>query len=115
MITPPKKPTAQQAGSLLKSNQGALAPLLEKVNKLQQLNASFLPLIEPGLKSHCQVVNYTEHHLVMAVPNGALATQLHFMIPTLLVRCKQDPHLRHIQTIQCKVQPGLFPKPRITE
>jgi hypothetical protein len=108
MITPPKKPTAQQAGSLLKSNHSALAPLLEKVNQLQQLNASFLPLLEPALRAHCQVVNYTEHHLVIAVPNGALATQLHFMIPALLVRCKQDSRLHHIQNIQCKVQPMLF-------
>ena len=85
-------------------HQSQLKLILDKINKLHQLNLCVRQYLPDHIRPYCEVANYTQHRLVCLVENGAIATAFHFLVPELLKCFQQDPHLSPIKEIICKVR-----------
>lgn len=95
---------AKIAHFLVKSN---LQFILQKSQQLLTLNESVKVYLGPNIRPYCQVANLIDNHLIIVVANGSIATQIRFSVPDLLSKFKQNPLLKNIKSIHCKVQPSL--------
>lgn len=100
-----KNPSSKKTDSYLQATDGNLKPILTKVQELEQLTQKILPYLEPNIAMYCQIANLIGSKLVIIVANGSVATQLRFQTTDLLRYFKQDPFLKNILEIQCKVRP----------
>ncbi len=90
----------------LQSNHHDLQFLFTKIHLLKKINEQVMPYLDPHLAKYCQVANFADHKLVFITANAAIATQLRFQSPELLKRFRQDPSLKNIYHIECKVRPS---------
>lgn len=104
-----KNPSSKKTASYLQTTDGNLQPILAKVQELDKLNQKILPFLEPNIVKYCQIANLIGNKLVIIVANGSVATQLRFQTTDLLRHFKQDPILKNILEIQCKVRPPESP------
>lgn len=93
--------TSKKADSYLTSGDSILA----KIKELDELSRKVSFYLDDHLKDYCQVANLVSGKLVMIAANGSIATQIRFQTPDLLVKFKQDPLLKRIVDIHCKVSP----------
>ncbi len=88
------------------NNEGkSLANLLKKVEQLNQFNRIFAQYLDPNIAAHCKIANLQNNCLIVIVENGSWATQLRFLIPDLIVKLNQHPHLQMVKAICCKTRP----------
>lgn len=100
--------SSKQITHYLEANDRDLQFILSKVNQLQKLNQKIASYLNPALAKHCYVAQIREKKLILIVSNGSYATQLRFETADLLVKFKQDETLKHIQELECKVNPGFI-------
>lgn len=62
---------------------GGLAGLLQQLVYLQTLAPLLTKTLPETLASHCQLANYRQGRLIIAVSNQAIATRLRFILPDL--------------------------------
>ena len=96
MQTPPPKSPTVAVQSLL--NHCQLEKILFQAKRLQQLQA-LLAQLQPELSQHCQVANFKDGELILAVSSAAWAMRVRFLAPELLKSLKKNlPGLTKIQT-----------------
>ena len=92
-------------------DNGQLRNIAAKAHQLQALEEAIQLFLPDVLKHRCRVANFENQRLMLAVEDGALATQLKFRIPDL------QAHLQafHVQAIECKVIPDIEVLPVLPE
>ena len=83
---------------------GPLRHILSKVQTLQRLNQGLAKVIDPELTQYCQVANFSDNNLVIAVANATWLTRLRFLETTLIDELRRQPLLHDLQNIEWKVQ-----------
>lgn len=96
---------SKKTNAFLQGNQKDLQFLFGKVKELEALNKKIATYLDPSFANYCQVGNVMGNKLIIIVANGSIATELRFKTNDLIRRFKEDPLLRRIQEIQCKVRP----------
>lgn len=86
------------------SNLSALLAKIEKVNKLQSLLLTALPI---DLQEHCQVVNYHHGVLTIHVDSQTWAMKLRYQLPNLLEILRKKKKLVQLSSINYKVRPAI--------
>ncbi len=90
---------------LLESGQNQYKTLLDKVNKLHDLNIFVKQYLTSPLVDHCQVANLRQGKLVLAVDSPVWATKLRFYLPELLSTLRQQPRFAGLAGIEVCVAP----------
>jgi hypothetical protein len=90
----------------LQQSHRDLKAIFDKIKLLDGLDQKIKAHLDPGMAPYCQAANLVNNTLVLIIANGAIATHLRFLTQDLLKKFSQDPALRHIQHIQCKVRPA---------
>lgn len=90
---------------LLEAGGRDLDFVMSKVKRLAEIQTQLAKYLDPQLAAYCQVANMLDQRLTLIVANGSIATQIRFLSNELLKKFKQDPQLRTIQQIDCKVRP----------
>lgn len=99
-------PIAKKASHYLHTNHHELQCLLQKVNEINALNSQLSLYLDSHLNTSCHVANTSNHQLVILTANASVATELRFQSHDLLNKFKQDPLLKKIHGIHCKVSPA---------
>jgi hypothetical protein len=94
---------------LLVSEQNEYKTLLDKVNKLQELNVLVKQHLSAPLVDHCWVANLKQGRLVLAVDSPVWATNLRFHMPELLSTLRQQPRFAGLVRIDVSVAPTPLP------
>lgn len=82
--------------------------LWEKCQFINQLSLLLQNYLQSEWKQHCKVANFRDEVLVIAVENGALATQLRFQTPAILSFFQQ--HQVHLKKIEFIIDETLWKK-----
>lgn len=97
----------------------AFQRVLEKIQKLVQLNRTLSRVLGPEAGLYCQCMSYAEGVLTIAVTNASFATRLRFAEPDLLEAFKLYTDFTGIQRVVYKMQvqkigipSGAFTAPR---
>lgn len=99
-----QKPAVQSIANLLQPTGRDLQTVLSKVKAINTLNEMVRGLLEEGLRKYCRVGNLSNGILVLLVDNSAVATQMRYVVPSLLQQLRGTKALRHIKEIQLKVR-----------
>lgn len=97
--------TSKKANAYLKTDSRELKPVLAKIKELEELHRKVATFLEPHIAPYCQVANIIGRRLILVVANGSIATQLRFQTIDLVRRFREDPILKNINDIHCKVRP----------
>ncbi len=68
-----------------------LGGLLQHANYLHALAPKVQHKLPETIAKHCQLANYRQGRLILAVDNQAIATRLRFTLPDLRQQLRQDP------------------------
>lgn len=98
-------PSSKKADSFLQTESQELQSIFTKVKLLRELNQKVSAYLDINSVPYCQVANLVGNKLILVAANGSIATQIRFQSVDLLRKFKQDPALRNIQSIECKVRP----------
>jgi hypothetical protein len=90
--------------------EGGLGLILAKVKELDELSKRVNQYLDDHIKYSCQVANRQQNKLIMLTTSSSVATQIHLRTGDLLKKFQQDPILKSITQIQCKVRPQLSKK-----
>lgn len=100
------KTSSKKINSFIENDSRDLQTVYEKINMLGQLSSKVMLHLDPIVAKYCQVANLVNGKLTLIVANGSVATQLRFQINEILRKIRQDPSLKHITSIECKVRPS---------
>jgi hypothetical protein len=84
--------------------------LAQQTKKHQQIEKHFLQHLDSSLQDQCQVYQFREGCLYVAVKNGAMAMRLRYLIPTLIKELKKNSLFTSLLQIECKVIPEIAEK-----
>lgn len=98
--------SSKKASHYLKTDDRDWQFILTKVMTLKKWDDRLSAYLEPRIKKYCQVANVGGNRLVIITANGGIAMELRFQTTDLLRKFKQDPLLKTIQEIHCKVHPS---------
>ena len=101
-----KETPLKKADAFIESDGRDLQNVYAKINMLAALNKKVEAHLEPGMAKFCQVANLVHGKLIIIAANGSIATQLRFQAGDLLRKFRQDPALKSILSIECKVRPA---------
>jgi hypothetical protein len=90
---------------LQNSSTLGLRDIVEKVNKIRQLNEAVQEYLEDRLKPHCRVMNYRQNKVIIAVDNATWGTLLRFQLPDLLRNLRQNPRFAAVASIDYHIRP----------
>jgi len=99
------KSSFKKAGAFIEHDGRDLKTVFEKVHLLEQLSQKILAYLEPNCAKFCQVANLRDGRLTLIAANGSVATQIRFQVNDLLRKFRNDPALKRILYIECKVRP----------
>lgn len=104
-------------GHYCENSTNTLREIAKKVRDLAQLNEKIISLLPASLRAHCHVVNFSEHHVLLATTNPSWATLLRFQIPSLVQQLSKGEGLDHITAISYKIIPTVETKkaPTLTQ
>lgn len=92
----------------LNNTSKQLNKIINKVHSLQILTQKLHSHLDRKLSHHCQVADFYDGKLVIAVTNGSWATLIRYAIPDLLEKLRREKEFDFLQQIQCIIQPTLF-------
>jgi hypothetical protein len=96
----------QKSIDFLKNSETlGLRDIVEKVNKIREIHDAVQAHLETRLKPHCQVINYRQNKVIIAVDNATWGTLLRFQLPELLNQLRQNPLLAAIRSIDYVIRP----------
>jgi hypothetical protein len=96
----------KKADNFIENDSRDLQTVYTKIHMLDMLNQKIQSHLEPGIAKFCQVANLVNGKLILIAANGSIATQLRFQSGDLLRKFRQDPMLKSILSIECKVRPA---------
>lgn len=85
-------------------NKPLLQPLIQKIQRIQQLNQSLSEVLSSDFKRHCRVASLEGACLILQVDNGAWATRLRYETPELLQVLKTHSDFVNIESIRWQVR-----------
>ena len=97
---PPRGKTVPGATDFLRRS-GTMAALMPAVTRMMALQKDCAQAL-PTMFSHCDIVQFQEGQLVLAIPNAALAAKLKQQLPKLQTELEKRGW--HIAAIKLKVQ-----------
>lgn len=87
-------------------NKGSrLAQIIDKVHDLQHFQTLVNDYLPSPLDQHCQVANYQQGCLSLAVDSASWATQLRFLLPDLQAKLQSTQALRNLKRLDYLVLP----------
>lgn len=86
--------------SLLADPGNALGRLMGKVNHLRALNQCLCEILEPTVAKHCQVANFRDDCLILAVDSSAWMARLRLMTPELLEKLRKYSHFKGLKSVE---------------
>ncbi len=100
----------KKAMNYFSSNDHDLQFVLARAKKLSHIAAKVMAYLDPAIAAYCQIANLTGNKLIILTANGSIATQIRLQTADLLPRLQADdePALKIIKSIHCKVQPDLI-------
>ena len=99
------KPSFKKADDFIAHNSRDLQTIFTRINLLEQLNEKIRAYFNPEIAKYCQVVNLAGSKLTLIAANGSVATQIRFQTHDLLKKFNQDPVLKRVLFLECKVRP----------
>lgn len=92
------------------SDDNDLQFVLARAKKLSHIATKVMAYLDPTIAPYCQIANLTGNKLIILTANASIATQIRFQTADLLPRLQADeePALKIIRSIHCKVQPDLL-------
>ena len=104
----------KKAGNYIGAEDRDLNTIIAKIKILETLNHKVQEYLDPALAPYCRVANKINNTLILMAANGSIATQLRFLSIDLLIKFENDPILKSIKKIECKVSPSPTLPPRLT-
>jgi hypothetical protein len=98
--------SSKKISSFIENDSRDLQTVYAKINMLDQLSSKVMIHLDATIAKYCQVANLVNGKLTLIVANGSVATQLRFQVNDVLRKIRQDPSLKHITSIECKVRPS---------
>jgi len=99
------KSSSKKVNRFITHNSHDLQTVYATINKLAALSKKIMVHLDKTITPYCQVANLVNGRLTLVVANGSVATQLRFQINDILRKFQEDPALKHINAIECKVRP----------
>lgn len=87
------------------SSKGDLARIIKAAAALKQFDKRLKQLLPKVLSEHCQVVNYQQNQLLIAVDSGQWASRFRLIRTDLLTKLRKYPEFAALSAVDCKVMP----------
>jgi hypothetical protein len=97
--------TFKKADQFIEAKGRDLNAIFARIKILEAINIELQKYLEPDIARYCQAANIIDRKLILLAANGSIATQLRFQASDLLRKFKDNPLLKNIQQIECKVRP----------
>lgn len=101
----------KKADDFLEHDGRDLRIVFTKIAILDELNHKVQAYLDPNIGKYCQVANMSNGKLTLLAANGSIATQIRFQSIDLVKKFKQNPALKHINAVECKVRVSQAPMP----
>lgn len=93
---------ARQLSELLQNN--TFGKLVARVDQLKTIDNILKKLLPTSLQPFCQVMNWQNGDLVVAVKNASAATCLRYQAPELLTQLRRFKTLADLKSLDFKVR-----------
>lgn len=97
----------KSASDYLQRGNGDLKLLFTKLKEMEYLSHKIAAYMDFTLHRDYKIAPLKDNCLILIASNASIATHLRFQIPDFLKKFEQDPHLKKIRNINCKVSPHL--------
>ena len=101
-----KNKKQKAVSAVLSQSKNELAYLIDKVNQLRELNEHLYSILEdPQLAKHCQIANFEDNILVIAVDSANWATRIRYISKDLIDKLSQVQPFHDLKAIRCIIAP----------
>jgi hypothetical protein len=97
-------PSYKKADAYIEHDGRDLRTIFTKIAILDELNRKIQAYLDPVMGKYCQVANLFNGKLTLLAANASIATQIRFQSIDLIIKFSQDPTLKHIVSLECKVR-----------
>lgn len=111
-----------QVSSVLSSEHSVLGPMLDKAQKLENVNHMLWERMGDNLAQHCRVADISSERLVLQASSSAWSARLRFHVPEILTHLQHlgvidGPRSTHIYISAGQPAPltNKFPKPTLSQ
>lgn len=92
------------------SGSGGVQRLLDRAQRLAELEKRVLASLPSSLAPHCRVANLRSGVLVLLTDSAALNSKLRFLLPRLTSQLRSEPELAELTRIELRVAPLASPR-----
>jgi len=96
---------ARQFNELVDSSE-QLNNLCTHAKGIYALNEKLQKYLDPSLRSHCTVANYSDETLTVNAETSAWASKLRYCVPDILNYAKHECGLTRLKSVRIKVSPS---------
>ena len=89
---------------LLKQPETQLGKLFAHAKAIDDLNLTFLKVIDSDLVPHCRVGSYHQGIMVLLCSSPAYATKIRYLVPSIISKLRSYTQWAGLSSIQVKVQ-----------